>query len=164
MNCETEGLQLQSPQREAAIKAFKAQIARWGLSVPPAEPLVLDFGLGDYEHVGLIEYWLANETRAGYCGKYLFVFAGQECPAHSHAIKHETFCAVRGRLRITLNGKAHVLEEGQTLPVAPGQVHSFCGADGSALLLELSTPCDVNDNSFQDPRIRRWLQEALGLD
>lgn len=157
-----DSLQLKGPRREAALKAFGAQISAWGLTMPPIEPLVLDFGLGDFEHTGLIEYWLANETDAGYCGKYLFVFAGQECPAHSHHVKHETFCAIRGRLEVTLDGKTHLLEEGQTLPVAPRQVHSFRGADGHALLLELSMPCDPGDNNFLDPRIRRWLHGALG--
>ena len=155
-------LQLRGPRREAAIKAFNRQLTEWGLHMPPVNPLVLDFGLGDFDRVGLIEYWLANEIGAGYCGKYLFVFAGQECPSHSHGAKHETFCAVRGRLRVVLDGRPIVLNEGQTLPVAPGQVHSFRGEDGQALLLELSTPCDPKDNLFVDPRIRQWLQKALG--
>jgi D-lyxose ketol-isomerase len=161
MATDTDGLQLQGPARAAALAAFDAKISEWGIHMPPVEPLVLDFGLGTFDKVGLIEYWLANETKAGYCGKYLFVFPGQECPAHSHQVKHETFCAVRGRLRVTIEGVPHVLEEGQTLPVAPGQVHTFRGEDGHALLLELSMPCDPRDNVFQDPAIRRWLDRAL---
>src|SRR5512143_1890755 len=142
MSHEADALQLQGPKREAALAAFHRQMAEWKVAMPPVDPLVLDCGLNDYERVGLIEYWLANEVEAGYCGKYLFVFAGQQCPSHSHRVKHETFCAIRGRLRATLDGRSHVLEEGQTLPVAPGQVHSFRGEDGNALLLEISMPCD----------------------
>jgi D-lyxose ketol-isomerase len=161
---EADALQLQGPRREAALAAFEKQIAQWGIKMPPVERLVLDFGVNDFDHIGLIECWLANELRAGYCGKYLFTFAGQECPSHSHSVKHETFCALKGRLRITLDGKPHILEEGETLPVAPGQVHSFRGEDGNALLIELSMPCDPKDNNFVDPRIRQWLHKALGIN
>ena len=38
----------------------------------------------EFDRVGLIEFWIANEKEAGYCGKYLFAFDGQQCPAHSH--------------------------------------------------------------------------------
>ena len=163
MSHEADALQLQGPQRKAALQAFYRQIDEWKIKMPPVDPLVLDFGVNDFDRVGLIEFWLANEVTAGYCGKYLFVFAGQACPAHSHSVKHETFCATRGRLNVTLDGKPVVLDEGQTLPVAPGQVHSFHGEDGNALLLELSMPCDPKDNNFVDPRIRGWLHKALGI-
>lgn len=159
---DADALQFQGPRRAAVLAAFEDQIARWGIRMPPVEPLVLDFGADDFDRVGLIECWLANEAEAGYCGKYMFLFAGQECPSHSHSVKHETFCAVKGRLRVTLEGNTRVLEEGQTLAVAPGQVHSFRGEEGAALILELSMPCEPRDNNFTDPRIRRWLDRALG--
>jgi hypothetical protein len=41
---------------------------------------------------------------------------------------------------------------GSVLPVAPGCPHSFTGL-GPALLLELSSPCEIADNRFRDPRI-----------
>ena len=127
--------------------------------MPPVEPLVFDFGLGQFDRVGLIEYWIANEVEAGYCGKYLFVFNGQQCPAHSHRVKHETFFVIRGCLNVTLDGRAMTLHPGEVLPISPGQVHSFCG-EGNSLLLELSMPCDVCDNYFEDPRIMAWLEHV----
>jgi hypothetical protein len=33
--------------------------------MPPVDPLVLDFGLGDFYRTGLIEHWVANATSAG---------------------------------------------------------------------------------------------------
>ena len=131
--------------------------------VPPiliqeADP-VLNFGLGQFDRVGLIEHWIANETEAGYCGKYLFVFDGQQCPAHSHRVKHETFFVVRGCLNVILDGEPIVLQMGQVLPVPPGRVHSFEGK-GNALLLELSMPCQVSDNWFEDPNIMDWLRSV----
>ena len=46
--------------RERALAAFHQQITAWNVAMPPVEPLVLDFGLGDFDHTGLIEYWIAN--------------------------------------------------------------------------------------------------------
>jgi quercetin dioxygenase-like cupin family protein len=145
-------ISLDGPARAAALRRCREQLARWQVSPPPAEPLVLDFGLGDFAQTGLIEYWIANETAAGYCGKYLFVFAGQSCPEHAHAEKHETFHVVQGRADFRLDGGKRTLAPGEVLPVAPGVRHGFTGS-GPALLLELSSPCRIEDNRFSDPRI-----------
>jgi mannose-6-phosphate isomerase-like protein (cupin superfamily) len=138
--------------RDRVLKTFRGQISEWGIALPATEPLVLDFGLGRFEDIGLIEVWIANEVSAGYCGKYLFVFPGQTCPTHSHQAKHETFFVVEGRIRIELNGMEKEMQKGDMLSVAPGSTHSFTGM-GSALLLELSQPCLIDDNEFADPDI-----------
>ena len=142
---------------EKALADFRRQMDAWELAPPPAEPLVLDFGLGEFDRVGLIEFWIANEQQAGYCGKYLFVFDGQQCPAHSHQTKHETFFVLRGCLKVQMDGQWLMLRPGEVLPVPPGHVHSFEG-QGNSLLLELSMPCEVSDNRFEDPRIMAWLR------
>ena len=113
------------PQADRALAACRRQMGMWGLAVPPAQPLVLDFGLGQFDRVGLIEFWIANEVEAGYCGKYLFMFDGQQCPAHSHRIKHETFFPIRGTLNVTFDTQPLTLGPGQVLPIAPGHVHAF---------------------------------------
>jgi len=152
-------ISLSGPEAERALAAFGRQVDSWGIAMPPVKPLVLDFGLGEFDRIGLIEHWIANESEAGYCGKYLFVFDGQQCPAHSHRVKHETFFLVRGRLKVTLDGEPTELREGQVLPISPGHVHSFEGA-GNSLLLELSMPCQVSDNYFEDSRIMSWLRRV----
>jgi mannose-6-phosphate isomerase-like protein (cupin superfamily) len=135
-----------------ALTAFQQQAKAWGVALPPVQPLVLDFGLGVYEKTGLIEYWIANEACAGYCGKYLFVCGGQTCPEHRHRIKHETFFVVKGRVQMRCGGRTRVMKEGDVLPVPPGRKHSFTGI-GPALLLELSMPCKVTDNYFSNRQI-----------
>jgi D-lyxose ketol-isomerase len=135
-----------------ALADFRRRMAFWRMKMPPAKPLVLDFGLGDFEKIGLIEYWIANEVREGYCGKYLFVFNGQICPMHRHRKKHETFFIVKGHVAMTYAGKRRVMGEGAVLPVARWKYHSFTGI-GPALLLEVSTPCEVDDNYFKDCRV-----------
>lgn len=146
-------LSLQGREKEHALCRFQTEIRRWEVALPPVEPLVLDFGLGEFGKTGLIEYWIANELEAGYCGKYLFVFDGQTCPLHSHRVKMETFFIVKGRVRMLFDGQPREMGPGDVLPVPPGHKHSFTGL-GPALLLELSKPCVVADNVFEDPRIR----------
>ena len=145
-------ISLKGPEAEKALAAVGEQMASWGLTMPDVEPLVLDFGLSDFEHVGLVEYWIANEFDAGYCGKYLFVFDGQTCPMHRHKVKHETFCIVKGRVRMNQDGVEREMGEGEVLAVEPGAGHRFTGV-GPALLLEISTRCEIDDNYFDDTAI-----------
>ena len=146
------GIAMTGEQRARVIEEFKSHLADWGMTMPPAEMLVQDFGLGDFSHTGLIECWVANEMEAGYCGKFLFVFDGKTCPMHHHGTKHETFYIVHGNVRMALDGRERVMKPGDVLPVPPGKKHSFTGV-GPALLLEVSKTCFVDDNFFVDSRI-----------
>ncbi len=134
------------------LHAFQEQMEAWEMVMPPVEPLVLDFGLDDFTHTGLIEYWIANEVEAGYCGKYLFVFDGQTCPLHHHQEKLETFFIVKGSVRMEYAGEERILHAGDVLRMDVGNPHSFTGL-GPALLLEVSRPCLVDDNYFADRNI-----------
>jgi D-lyxose ketol-isomerase len=44
------------------------------------------------------------------------------------------------------------LKPGDVLPIEPWDYHCFTGA-GPALLLEVSKPCVIDDNYFEDTRI-----------
>jgi quercetin dioxygenase-like cupin family protein len=140
------------PKREQVIAEVKAQIAEWGLTMPPVEPLPLHFGLDDFRVTGETEFWVANEEEAGYCGKFLFVFDGQTCPYHQHAMKKETFFVLKGQVRMKVGEEERVLSEGDLLTMPPGVAHSFTGL-GPALLLEVSMPSILQDNFFADKRI-----------
>jgi quercetin dioxygenase-like cupin family protein len=120
--------------------------------MPAVEPLPLDFGLGRFSEVGETEFWVANEAEQGYCGKFLFLFAGQTCPHHSHETKHETFFVVKGRVRMIYGEEECLLEAGDTLVMPPGTGHSFTAQEPS-LLLEVSTPSLRGDNFFTDSSI-----------
>ena len=137
---------------EKALTKFQEQIKQWDIALPDVEPLVLDFGLGDFYKTGLIEYWIANEIDAGYCGKYLFVFENQTCPLHRHKQKHETFFIVKGKVEMTYDGKSFEMNPGDVLPVERWKYHSFTGK-GPALLLEVSQPCVIDDNYFENINI-----------
>jgi len=141
------------PERRAqAIRRLQALLHTWGLTMPAFEPLVLDFGLGCYEEIGEIEYWVANEEDAGYCGKFLFVDDGQTCPEHYHRRKHETFFVLKGQVRMVVDGQEALLRQGATLAMPPGRKHRFTGL-GPALILEVSQPSTRGDNYFSDARI-----------
>jgi len=140
------------PQRDEAILGMTRQLKEWQIVMPPSDFLALDFGLGDFYRIGETECWIANEIEAGYCGKFLFVFDGQTCPMHMHKTKHETFYIVRGKVRMHFDGAVREMQAGDVLPVAPGKLHSFTGI-GPALLLEVSKPCIVDDNYFENTKI-----------
>ena len=144
--------QLQGQERQEALARCRDTIQGWNLTVPDVEPLVLDFGLGRFDEIGEIEFWVANEERAGYCGKFLFVNDGQTCPYHNHDVKHETFFVLKGQVRMVIDGSDRVLQQGDTLVMPPGQRHSFTGI-GPALLLEVSMPSTQGDNLFADSDI-----------
>ncbi|MDD5706970.1 MAG: D-lyxose/D-mannose family sugar isomerase [Kiritimatiellae bacterium] len=148
-----QSIALTGPAREEVLRRCREIVRQWGVALPPVEPLVLDFGLGEFDKTGLVEFWIANEIEAGYCGKYMFVFDGQTCPMHQHRQKMETFFVVKGGVSIVMDGERRELRPGDVLPVPVGHKHSFTGL-GHALLLELSKPCIIADNVFEDRRIR----------
>lgn len=149
---KARSIEVPGETRQEVLKRYNNQIARWNIAVPETEPLVLDFGLGMFESVGVIECWIANEVEAGYCGKYLFLFNGQTCPMHHHKNKHETFFLMEGSLRVTLNGEKIDLKKGDVLTIPPLAKHSLTGI-GPALLMEISQPCIIDDNYFENKNI-----------
>lgn len=146
------GISLVGERQEEVLAQFQRQLADWKMVMPDVQPLVLDFGLGRFEEIGLVEAWICNEVDAGYCGKYLFLFDGQTCPMHRHRIKSETFFVTRGAIEVCLDGETRILREGDTLFIEPWLPHSMKGK-GAALILEISTPCLVDDNYFENPTI-----------
>ena len=147
-----DDVELQGPERREALTRARRQIAAWGLTMPKSTPLVVDFGLGEFERIGEIEFWVANLTDEGYCGKFLFLFDGQTCPYHHHRMKHETFFVVKGAVRMKVNNRVRLMNEGDVLAMPPGDKHSFTGV-GPTLLLEVSKPSVRNDNFFRDKRV-----------
>ena len=145
-------LMLAGEARKEALGKISEQMDAWGLTMPDVEPLPLHFGLGAFHETGETEFWVANETESGYCGKFLFVFDGQTCPYHRHKVKHETFFVVKGEVGMVVDGKAKVLRQGDVLAMEPGTGHSFTGR-GPALLLEASMPSIPGDSFFEDKNI-----------
>ncbi|MCW3051823.1 MAG: cupin protein [Chthonomonadales bacterium] len=149
----TLNFELQGEARAEALARAAETLAAWNLTMPPGEPLTLHFGLNDFYRIGEIEYWIVNDQENRYCGKFLFLFAEQRCPLHSHKIKDETFFIVRGTVAMEVDGQAMTLREGDVFKMVPGMQHTFAAQDGPALVLEVSLPSIPGDNFFQDTRI-----------
>ena len=147
-----DAVELSGEEKKRYVARCMARIRKWGLRMPEVKPLALHFGLGEFEKTGEIEFWIANETGEGYCGKFLFVFDGQTCPYHHHKKKHETFYILKGTVRMRIGKKERRLKEGDHLAMPPGTAHSFTGV-GDALLLEVSSPCLLQDNFFENKKI-----------
>ena len=149
----TLDFELQGEARHEALAQAAQTLAAWGLTMPPGEPLTLHFGLNDFAHIGEIEYWIVNDRDNNYCGKFLFLFAGQRCPLHYHKIKDETFFIVRGTVVMEVDGQTRTLRAGDVFKMAPGRKHTFAAQDAPALVLEVSLPSISGDNIFDDKRI-----------
>jgi N-acetylneuraminate synthase len=145
-------VELSGTERKNAIAAIQKQIAAWGLTMPPVQPLPLHFGLNHFREIGETEFWVANDEQHGYCGKFLFLFDGQTCPYHQHQIKHETFFVLKGSIRMKLKDEQRVMRQGEFLGMPPGTGHSFTGL-GPALVLEVSMPSILKDSFFADHNI-----------
>lgn len=143
---------LKGAAKQRWLNRFKAQIRKWRLTMPPVKPVLVSFGPHDFAKEGLVEYWVVNNEKEGYCGKFLFVFDGQTCPYHHHDHKHETFFVMKGKVSMKVAGKRKVMKEGSILVMPQGADHSFTGI-GPALLLEVSRPCRQHDNIFADKTI-----------
>ncbi len=148
----TNRIELTGNAATEVIERCRTQLADWKIATPETKPLLLDFGLGEFNKTGLIEYWIANELEAGYCGKYMFLFDGQTCPMHRHREKLETFCIVKGAAIMNYDGRVFTMNPGDVLTVERWKYHSFTGK-GPCLLLELSTPCIISDNYFENTAI-----------
>lgn len=151
----TKKVQVWGKDRKIALDKFKKVLRKWKLKMPNAKPLVLDFGRGEFYKTGLIEFWIANEYKEGYCGKFLYVFEGQTCPYHHHNFKHETFLVVKGSVLMKIGNQKKVMGESDLLAMKQGTGHSFTGRGKGALLLEVSKPCKPGDSIFKDERIGR---------
>ena len=147
-----DAVEVQGPERKKVLADIQEQMAAWDLKMPPVTPLAMQFGLNQFREIGETEFWVANDTEHGYCGKLLFIFAGQTCPYHHHRLKHETFFIVKGTLRMKMGEEELIMHAGDLLAMPPGVGHAFTGV-GPALVLEVSMPSILQDNFFADKRI-----------
>jgi N-acetylneuraminate synthase len=145
-------LSLQGEARRKTLEHIHATVASWGLKLPDVVPDPLHFGYHEFDRIGETEFNVNNNIAEGYCGKFMFMFAGQKCPMHYHRVKHETFFIVKGLVDMELDGKQFVMEQGNTLVVNQNARHAFT-ARVDSLILECSKPDLVEDSIFEDERI-----------
>ena len=147
-----ENYLVEEPERFKAICRIYGITNSWGLNLRNIDGIPVHFGLNRFYEIGETEFVIVNEEDNNYCGKFLFVFKGQTCPAHHHKKKHETFFIVKGKVRMVVNKKERILEQGQILVMERGDTHSFTGLT-DALLLEVSNASTRGDSFFDNKQI-----------
>lgn len=154
-----------------AMAAFERHC--WAL---PPNPVwdVTDFGLGDFQNIGLTLVNLAEQPE--YCEKLMYVKKGQITPTHYHAQKKEDIICRWGILAVELSsddevirlqvngeerdievGKPILLSAGERITMVKGIRHAFWADTEYAILGEVSTANDdVNDNFFDNTNVGRF--------
>ncbi len=173
-------------KRSQVNQAYRDALAcfarhRWALPPNPRWDIT-DFGLGDFERVGLALVNLATEPE--YSEKLMYARLGQATPCHCHARKKEDIICRAGGLTLVLwpakpgpgaalpdtlaarvdgepaeirTGEPFVLAAGSRVTIEPGVWHSFWPATGECVLGEVSTANDdARDNFFLDPAVGRF--------
>jgi len=147
-------LSLQGEERAKVLQKIHQKVASWWLTLPDVPPDLLHFGYHDFNKIGETEFNINNNVEQGYCGKFMFMFAGQICPMHHHRKKHETFFIIKGTVDMTLAGKKFLLKQGDRLIVDQKVKHMFTALEDS-LILESSNPDLVDDSIFEDQMINK---------
>lgn len=147
-----ENMLVQEPERSEIMNKIYRITDPWGINLHTMEGMPLHFGLNDFYTTGETEFWIINDHTNNYCGKFLFVFKDQTCPAHFHKKKHETFYIVRGTVRMKVNGEEKILDQGSIFVMNQNDTHCFTGLT-DALLLEVSNASITDDNFFDDNSI-----------
>lgn len=143
---------------------------------------VADFGLEDFENIGLGVVTYVNTERC--CGKELVLFPRQICPEHIHVAvpelnyegKEETFRCRYGTVYLYVSGEPTseicakipekyqdtftvyheiVLHPGDQYTLHPNTEHWFQGGDEGAVVSEFSTRSLDEYDVFTDKNIKR---------
>ena len=107
------------------------------------------YGLEKFEEVGLSMITLVNRE---YCKKILVCLPGQVHPEQYHKKKEETFHVLYGSLIVNLDGKKHLMKEGDVLTIFPKMRHEFV-SDKGAVIEEISSSHFTNDSFYTDENI-----------
>ena len=86
--------------------------------------------------------WALNDK---YLGKILYIKAAQRLSLQYHQKKDETIYVLEGTAVVQLDDKTHILSEGESLRIQPGQIHRFSAPDDEdTKLIEVST-AEIDD-------------------
>ena len=159
----------------AVIREATSAFERHGWALPPKPRWdVTDFGLGDFDNIGLTLVNLTEQPE--YCEKIMYVKHRQVTPTHYHASKKEDIICRWGKLAVQLEGdsdtirlqingektdvpvgKPLILSAGERITMEPGVRHSFWAESEYAIVGEVSTANDEqHDNFFDNPDIGRF--------
>ena len=119
------------------------------MTVGPARELGVERFASEVRHVEKPwGYELIYGVTDRYCGKVLFVAAGQTLSLQLHNVKDETIYVHEGRARIEIGEGmesrcVEIVEPGRAFRIRPGVIHRLHALEDT-LFLEVSTP-DLDD-------------------
>lgn len=170
-----------TPDDERAVQRNALSYLTQFVAVTPVEAdslEVVDFGLDDFGHLGLVILTYVNTDRC--CAKELILLEDQVCAEHlhppfdGHAGKEETFRVRTGTVYLYTEGeptpsprcgprrREHFtawreigLEAGEQHTVPPATKHWFQAVGGPALISEFSTQSRDEYDVFTDPAMVR---------
>ena len=121
---------------------------------------IADFGLGQFEQIGLALVVYENNDR--YCAKELVLLPNQLCPEHRHPPvgddpgKQETFRCRTGEVTLWVDGHGELtLRPGDQFTIPPDTLHWFRAGSEGAIVTEFSSRSRDELDVFTDPRIVR---------
>ncbi len=172
---------LQQNQLRQLQERAIAMLRQHGIVLTPQEQeqiAVVDFGLGEMEHIGLEIVVYINNDR--YCAKELVMFPGQTGAEHKHPPigndpgKMETFRCRAGKVWLYIEGEPSSTIQARILPgsdayytvfheielhpgeqytISPNTLHWFQAGEEGAIVSEFSSPSRDEFDIFTDPRI-----------
>lgn len=88
------------------------------------------------------EIWAETDK---YCGKILYIQAGQRLSLQYHEKKTETIRVMQGTLHLTLQDSKGIIFDrkmsaGESYHVAPNTIHRFGAGEHDVVVIEVSTP------------------------
>lgn len=165
-----------------AVQVATVCFEKNGWVLPPQPKWdVTDFGLGDFNHSGLLLVNLCEEEE--YCEKLMFAIRNQETPLHYHKKKKEDIICRKGVLALHFwnitDGKMNtdapfmlkkngdyievkpsekvILQAGERVTIPPNIWHKFYPESDECIIGEVSTANDdLHDNFFDNPKIGRY--------
>lgn len=88
------------------------------------------------------EQWIVNKE---YCGKKLILKKNRRCSLHLHKEKDEVFYVLKGKVKLEVGGKTHMMLPGDFVHIKQGQEHRFTGVEESEIM-EFSTTHSEDDS------------------
>ena len=135
-------------QQDVAMEAMKDMFAFYG--VPFTELMakdmwVTDFGLGDFENVGMGGIFWVNDPEYGYFAHAIYLLPGQMIPEHAHVktkfpAKHESWMVEKGWVY-------NFSEVGDETPNPPKEIIPFLLLPIAANTFSFITSC-VSPSSY----------------
>jgi hypothetical protein len=105
---------------DVALKAYKEMFEFYGVPYTPLmekDMWIAEFGLGDFEHVGMGGIFWVNDAEHGYFAHAIYLLPGQMIPEHAHV---KTTCPAKFESWMVTKGWAYNFSEiGEPTPNAP---------------------------------------------